>query len=96
VLREQIEDQNKLIVRLENGLKLAMDQIDDLSNQQTGGNVGTTKLSTPDIYEEEDDINYEELDEATLMQLLAQTRQALMEKRTSVSLNLDSLDFDSN
>jgi len=97
VLREQIEEQNRLIVRLENGLKLAMDQIDYLTANLSGANQSGASQApsrTPPIIEEyEDDINYDDLDEETLMQLLAQTRQALMEKRSSVTSSLDTLSF---
>jgi len=90
--RDQIEDQNKLIERLENGLKLAMDQIDYLSGQQTGNNDYSNKATNESSSNygimDDDDINYDDLDEETLMTLLAQTKMALMEKRHSVGLNL--------
>jgi hypothetical protein len=89
VLREQITDQNKLIERLEDGFKMAMDQVDYLTQQFT---PQTQQNSKSTIYE--DDINYDDLDEATLMQLLAQTREALMDKRKSFqSDSYDDIDY---
>jgi len=70
-----------------------MDQIDYLSVNKSGESQTPTPSMAPIIDEYEDDINYDDLDEETLMKLLAQTRQALMEKRSSVSLSLDSLSF---
>jgi len=78
VLREQVSDQNKLIERLENGLQLALDQVDYLT-QQLSGSSPVKQQSI--IEDDDDDINYDDLDEATLTQLLAQTRDALYEKR---------------
>jgi len=68
-----------------------MDQIDFLSANKSG--ESKTPALSPIIDEYEDDINYDDLDEETLMKLLEQTRHALMEKRSSVSLSLDSLSF---
>jgi len=74
-----------------------MDQIDYLTANLSGANQSGASQApsrTPPIIEEyEDDINYDDLDEETLMQLLAQTRQALMEKRSSVTSSLDTLSF---
>jgi len=70
-----------------------MDQIDFLSTNKSGESQTPTPSMTPIIDEYEDDINYDDLDEETLMKLLEQTRQALLEKRSSVSLSLDSLSF---
>eukprot|EP01124_Arcella_intermedia_P018311 TRINITY_DN25265_c0_g1_i1.p1 TRINITY_DN25265_c0_g1~~TRINITY_DN25265_c0_g1_i1.p1 ORF type:complete len:345 (+),score=105.43 TRINITY_DN25265_c0_g1_i1:23-1057(+) len=96
VLVEQIEEQNRLIERLENGFKLAMDQLDQLNNEgppePEKQSPGTSALSTFDPYADDDDLNYEDLDEETLMKLLEQTKQALNEKKTSISF--DSLDLD--
>jgi len=68
-----------------------MDQIDSLAANQS--DASQTPARAPIVDEYEDDINYDDLDEETLMKLIAQTRQAIMEKRTSVSLSLDSLSF---
>jgi hypothetical protein len=85
VLREQIADQNKLIDRLENGLQIAMDQVDYLTQQQSGAAPPVASKQT--IMEEEEDIDYDDLDEETLTKLIAQTREALLMKRNSLSID---------
>jgi len=90
VLREQVNDQNKLIERLEDGFKMAMDQVDYLTQQLPSS---TQKSAPSPTIFEEDDINYDDLDEATLMQLLSQTRQALNDKRTSFAMDADEDDY---
>jgi len=95
VLREQLGDQNKLIERLEDGFKMAMDQVDYLTTQMspTQQPAQQTPPSMAALYD--DDINYDDLDEATLMQLLSQTREALGEKRKSFNMDTiyDDIDY---
>jgi len=96
VVQEQIADQNKLIERLENGFKMAMDQVDYLTknvNLETEKPVVNSPVSNFDPYAEEDDLNYDDLDEETLLKLLSQTKQALMDKRSSLSLDSINLDY---
>jgi arsenate reductase-like glutaredoxin family protein len=93
VLREQITEQNKLIDKLENGLQIALDQIDYLTEQQQSKSPASHKPSAPSKYEEED-INYDDLDEATLLKLISQTKQALLDKRNTLKAD-DLPDFDS-
>jgi len=95
VLREQLGDQNKLIERLEDGFKMAMDQVDYLTTQMSP--TQQPAQQTPSIASAlyDDDINYDDLDEATLMQLLSQTREALGEKRKSFNMDTiyDDIDY---
>jgi len=89
VLNEQIADQNKLIERLENGLNLAMDQVDYLTQQLSPAQ--NTSKSLPSTLE--DDVNYNDLDETTLLQLISQTKEALLEKRNGLLDPYDDLDY---
>jgi len=95
VLREQITEQNKLIDKLENGLQIALDQIDYLTEQQQQSSKSPAPHKNAALPKVDDyDFNYDDIDEDTLLKLISQTKQSLLEKRNTLTSD-DLPDFDS-